>query len=267
MFWTVIITDYTVCLKEGRPTSIPPEAVTQELPLEDDIAALSEGKPQLRSPFPFAAEMIFGFGRAISLLNRNPMQPDNDQNDAAAIQQMRARCAAQYDELPLDIMWNAAKYVTSTHRYCRDHLIFSLQKHHRAGQGSMYLFLHLWNHTIQASRPLSIQAYSEQSTKFLYSPGIELENNSNFGPTGKTDSLTLQSIQAGSWLHCARFAADMLVLADVFDPNLYLTTPSLSYCFLTAARCFLNGMFPFRYVTFVFTHVARPRREIRGQWR
>lgn len=78
-------------------------------------------------------------------------------------------------------------------------------------------------------------------SRYLHQPGKEVENISSFGPTGKTDRATLQSIQAGSWLHCARFVADMLVLADVIDPKLYLTTPSLAYCFSSAARCFIDG--------------------------
>jgi hypothetical protein len=75
----------------------------------------------------------------------------------------------------------------------------------------------------------------------LYDPGREPDDLLSFGPTGKTDRITLQSIQAGSWLHNARFIGDMLVLADVIDSHLYLDIPAISHCFFVAGRCFIEG--------------------------
>ncbi|ORY35076.1 hypothetical protein BCR39DRAFT_147419 [Naematelia encephala] len=215
LFWSVLVMDYSLSLVEGRRTSIRSEEITQELPREDDVPRsdpdLNGGR--LRSPFPFAAEMIMTFGPAIDIFNNQSTEKDDNREREASIRKLRAKVAAQYDELPLDMMWNAA----------------NLQKHYRAGQGPIYLFLHLWNHTIQCSR-------------YLYDPGKEVENIASFGPTGKSDRLTLQSIQAGSWLHCARFVGDMLVLADVIDPHLYLAIPSVNHCFFVAGRCFLEDL-------------------------
>nr|XP_031857874.1 uncharacterized protein CI109_006746 [Kwoniella shandongensis]KAA5524946.1 hypothetical protein CI109_006746 [Kwoniella shandongensis] len=215
LFWSVLVMDYSLSFAEGRKTSIRSDEITQELPREDEMprSGLDQDEGRLRSPFPFAAEMIMTFGPAIDIFNDPSTNSAQQEQRAASIRELRARVAAQYDELPLDMMWNAA----------------NLQKHYRAGQGAMYLFLHLWNHTIQCS-------------KYLYDPGKEVESIASFGPTGKSDQLTVQSIQAGSWLHCARFVGDMLVLADVIDPHLYLAIPSVNYCFFVAGRCFSEDL-------------------------
>lgn len=96
---------------EGRPTSIRREEITQELPSEDDISGsdISDQDKQLRSPFPFTAEMILTFGIGIDIYNQQPVPQDSDDARASVVRQMRAKSAAQYDELPLDMMWNAAK--------------------------------------------------------------------------------------------------------------------------------------------------------------
>ena len=50
-----------------------------------------------------------------------------------------------------------------------------------------------------------------------------------------------QQIEAESWLHCARFIGEMLVLSDVIDPNIHLATPLVCHCFYVAECCFIYG--------------------------
>jgi hypothetical protein len=53
--------------------------------------------------------MILTFGIGIDIYNQQPVPQDSDDARASVVRQMRAKSAAQYDELPLDMMWNAAK--------------------------------------------------------------------------------------------------------------------------------------------------------------
>lgn len=112
--------DYTMCFSQGRSTSIRPEFVTQDLPKEDDVHNPSsprapsssdetEDSEHVRSPFPYAAQTIFSMGPVINILAdaRGPRSV----NEAAKseLRTVWATSAVQYDELPLDMMWNNAK--------------------------------------------------------------------------------------------------------------------------------------------------------------
>lgn len=109
-----------MCFSQGRSTSIRPEFVTQDLPKEDDVHNPScprapsssdetEDSEHVRSPFPYAAQTIFSMGPVINILAdaRGPRSV----NEAAKseLRTVWATSAVQYDELPLDMMWNNAK--------------------------------------------------------------------------------------------------------------------------------------------------------------
>ncbi|ORY23108.1 hypothetical protein BCR39DRAFT_549856 [Naematelia encephala] len=232
LFWSVLMLDYTLCFGERRATTIMPDAVTQDLPSEADLHPLpaqqegvqsntdEEPEEKLRSPFPYAAQTMFALGALHNLLLAKGTNDNEEQTAAETKLELDAaweKIARQYDALPLDMIWTAG----------------NLQWHYRAHSGPMYLSLHLWNYTIQAFRYLADTPRS----------------NGEYAPSGKADQqVPLMSIQAESWLHCARFIGEILVLADVIDPNLYLAIPLVSHCFYEAVCCFAkdkeigNGM-------------------------
>ena len=90
----------------------------------------------------------------------------------------------------------------------------------------MFISVHLWNHASQAIRSLTDSRLTSDA----------------YLPSGKIiEEITPMSIQAGSWLHCARYIGDILVVADVVNPNIYLAVPLVSQCFFSAACCFAKG--------------------------
>lgn len=152
----MLIIDYTTSFVEGRPVTIKPEDIQVELPREDDVSTVGPdegsitGETALRSPFRYLAEMMVTMGPMIDVYNG--ANHGNLPLDRVVLG-TRSKVAALYDELPLDMMWNAAKYVHSmlSATVFRTH---SLQRHYRASQGPSYLFLHLWNHMTQVSKLL-----------------------------------------------------------------------------------------------------------------
>ena len=105
LFWSVLMLDYTVSFSQGRGTVIRPEQVSQSLPGQDDFI----GPAEPRSPFPYAAQTICALGPIVNLLSD---ARESRHMSEAAKHELRAACsrsAAQYDELPVDMMWNNAK--------------------------------------------------------------------------------------------------------------------------------------------------------------
>ena len=93
--------------------SIDPDLITQRLPRKEDVALASGeaandeagGINPLHSPFPFLARTMLGLGRLGNLLNSMPMT-EGILEDARTVWR---QVAQQYDELPLDCNWTAAK--------------------------------------------------------------------------------------------------------------------------------------------------------------
>lgn len=104
----------------------------------------------------------------------------------------------------------------------------SLHLHHEAGQGSIYLFLHIFNHAIQSL----VQGVDSQRAF------------TDFTASGKPSRDVVLSLGANLWLHSPRFIGDMLVLAKLTDPRIYLSTPFISHCFFLAAKAFVTGTWP-----------------------
>ena len=67
-----------------------------------------------------------------------------------------------------------------------------------------------------------------------------------FGPSGKGAPDIILSVQDIAWLHSPRFIGDMLVLANLIDPNIYMTMPLITYPFLLAKNYFERGKLPFQ---------------------
>ena len=114
LFWSVLLVDHTLAFSEGRLTSLRTEDITQELPREEDMHPINvrqefKSEKTLRSPFPFAAQMMYTVGPLINMLNVKQGHPASGTEEE--IHCVRARIASQYDQLPLDMIWNAVAYV------------------------------------------------------------------------------------------------------------------------------------------------------------
>ena len=85
---------------------------------------------------------------------------------------------------------------------------------------------------------VGFSAYSNQATRFILDSHVD---NETFELTGKLKQTDIMSVQAESWLHCARFIGDMLVLAEVTDPAIFLAVSLVNQCFFVAGCCFAKG--------------------------
>ncbi|BEI81678.1 hypothetical protein CcaverHIS002_0208380 [Cutaneotrichosporon cavernicola] len=180
VFTSVLLMDYALAFGVGRQTTFRPEDISQTLPTAEDLSPSGENGP--RSPFPFAARMMLSYGPLINSLNR---VRGGDRDYFAA----RAACISEYSALPPDMQWNVA----------------NLQRHARAYQGSIFLHLHLWMHTILAS-------------EFL---------------TGTKGSSSL-------WRNSVRTIGDILVLSDIIDPHAYFALPFTNQAWFVAGCCYVK---------------------------
>ena len=110
--------DYTFSFSEGRVTSIDPERISQRLPRDDDwmsrstssesVDELHEIMP-LHSPFPHLARLLLSLGRLNNTLNI--LDNTGDDGVIRELSLIWRDIKYQYDALPLDMNWTAAKYV------------------------------------------------------------------------------------------------------------------------------------------------------------
>ena len=142
VFWSVVLLDYALSFGVGRQTTFRVEEITQSLPTEEDIRPNGSGDSP-RSPFPFTARQMLLYGPLINILNgcRGEMLAVEKE-----LQLVRVKAMKEYNHLAADMTWNVAKYVSKG--VLAD---ISLQRHCRGNQGSIFLHLHLWMHTIIVS--------------------------------------------------------------------------------------------------------------------
>jgi len=81
-----------------------------------------------------------------------------------------------------------------------------------------------------------------QTSRHLLTPDVYSDNIVNlFAATGRAAGPTTLSVTSSAWLHFARYVGDMLVLADVINPSMYLALPLISQSFFIAGCCFVKG--------------------------
>ncbi|ORX38734.1 hypothetical protein BD324DRAFT_622136 [Kockovaella imperatae] len=132
-FWSVLILDYVVSLGVGRPTSLRPDSITQQLPSQSDLQSSGAS-----SPFAYAAEMMHSFGPLINLLNSEQFKT----RPYTLIDQVREERSAimrWYRQLPQEMQWSAD----------------NLRTHNANLLGSVFFQLHIWVHTVLCSSALS----------------------------------------------------------------------------------------------------------------
>ncbi|KAL7424239.1 hypothetical protein Q5752_001825 [Cryptotrichosporon argae] len=242
VFWSVLLMDYALSFGVGRQTTFRPEDITQLLPTDQDIAppaacpvsiatggtsacggtsagtgtphqafGAAAGDDAPRSPFPFAAAMMASYGPLINMLNTGQADAARAERD---VQVARAAAIKQYNQLPADMQWNVA----------------NLQRHSRSAQGSIFLHLHLWMHTIIASGYLTASSHLRRH-----------EPHFPNGAGGRSGAATPNSATASTlWRNSARTIGDILVLADIINPHAYFALPFVNQAWYVAGCCYVK---------------------------
>lgn len=226
-----------------------PEDITQTLPSEDDIG----GAEGARSPFPYAARMMLSYGPLINALNRG-YAPGYG---GTKVETARAAVIKEYARLPPDMQWNVG----------------NLQAQNRARQGSIFLHLHLWMHTILASEYLTgtdllarrpgknSSASKPPSTSSdagnLHPSSAERTakdpKDSTTGEKGEKEKagLSVNGTSVGAmtpntaaasnlWRHSVRTIGDILVLSDIINPFMYFALPFVNQAWFVAGCCYVK---------------------------
>lgn len=253
-FWSVLLMDYALSFGVGRQTAFRPEDITQTLPSEDDIS----GAEGARSPFPYAARMMLSYGPLINALNRG-YAPGYG---GTKVETARAAAIKEYARLPADMQWNVG----------------NLQAQNRARQGSIFLHLHLWMHTILASeyltgtdllarrpgkgsgsgsgsKPPSASSdggnlhpsSAERTAKEVREKGTEKgtekeKEKGGLSVNGTSVGAMTPNTAAASnlWRHSVRTIGDILVLSDIINPFMYFALPFVNQAWFVAGCCYVK---------------------------
>ena len=86
----------------------------------------------------------------IDLLNAT-VNDENSVEIKTAVDEARAVAIDSYNRLPYDMQWNVQKWVGLAFPMNRKLILASLQSQCQARQGPIFLWLHLWMHTIIVS--------------------------------------------------------------------------------------------------------------------
>lgn len=121
----------------------------------------------------------------------------------------------------------------------------SFQSQNRANQGSIFLHLHLWMHTILASRYLTDHSSGRREVRKPATNG----NGSGSGNGTNGTATGLASGQAtphtmtvnNMWRNSARTIGDILVLTDIINPFTYVALPFVNQAFYVAGSCYVKG--------------------------
>jgi hypothetical protein len=145
-------------------------------------------------------------------------------------------------------------------------LMGSFQNQNRANQGSIFLHLHLWMHTILASRYLTDHNYGRRDRKMIGTSGHHHGNgNGNGNGNGiASGQATPQTMTVNNmWRNSARTIGDILVLSDIINPFTYVALPFVNQAFYVAGSCYVKGEFSFPPITFLAFHTPHSTRHNR----
>ena len=120
----------------------------------------------------------------------------------------------------------------------------SFQNQNRANQGSIFLHLHLWMHTILASRYLTDHNYGRRDRKIIGTNGHHHGNGNGNGNGIASGQATPQTMTVNNmWRNSARTIGDILVLSDIINPFTYVALPFVNQAFYVAGSCYVKGEF------------------------
>lgn len=125
----------------------------------------------------------------------------------------------------------------------------SFQNQNRANQGSIFLHLHLWMHTILASRYLTDHNYGRRDPRKIGMGNGNGNGHSNGLHGGMTSGqATPQTMTVNNmWRNSARTIGDILVLSDIINPFTYVALPFVNQAFYVAGSCYVKGEQTFQW--------------------
>ncbi|ORX40132.1 hypothetical protein BD324DRAFT_260361 [Kockovaella imperatae] len=216
LFWAVLMLDYSLCFEVGRQTTFPHDSITQTYPTEEDIPEqmylpINTGSTQLveRSPFLYSTRLFYRFGALINLLNRDHPTTDSSEWNAT-LQRYLTELMDEYASLPEDMVWN----------------VNNLQLHSRANRATVYVWLHLWVHTVLVSQSLLESDRPRTSS----------------GPfRGMSLAVQLHGMPLSAvWSNSARIIGEILVLCDIVNPWAYIPLELANQSLFVAASYYVR---------------------------
>ncbi|KAK1921479.1 hypothetical protein DB88DRAFT_513497 [Papiliotrema laurentii] len=202
-FWTVFMLDFSLSFGVGRISTFQIKGIKQSLPTDQDMVGVNKPAPHCRTAFPYAAAQMLSYGSYIDILNGPHDESDGDWLSEARLSIRRS--VVKYNSLPPDMQWNATNF----------------QNQSAANQGSIFVQMHLWMHTLIAS------AY--------------LTDTSQRGPVQTNWVYDAPPLLApDAWRHSARIIGDILVLSDIINPFAYHALPFVNQAFFVAGCCYIK---------------------------
>ncbi|KAI6369139.1 hypothetical protein MCOR25_004494 [Pyricularia grisea] len=195
-FWAVFVLDRVISSGTGRPVRFKDEDF--EIPLPEPSLISEKGWP---APFPDFIRIVHLYGRVSDVLNnvKNPKELAGDsiqKNLGSLVQEL----TFLHQKLDTRLHFNAVNF----------------QEYSRAGQGTTFILLHLWFHTLII---------------ILHQPAVI------FGAIRQIDDLLPHGREVA--ISSARSIADILSFAELIDSRSVMGNPFTSQPMYIAACAFL----------------------------
>ncbi|KAL1953530.1 hypothetical protein VTO42DRAFT_2628 [Malbranchea cinnamomea] len=195
-FWCIFFLDRVISSGTGRPVTLRDDDVEIFFPLQSE-STLPNGWP---APFPALMRVIHLYGRITDLLNSIKEVKHVTPEKLQLLAGMESNLTEIYQRLPLKLHFNAVNF----------------QNYAKAGEGTNFLLLHFWFHTliVLLHQPTLLHSFSGRIQQ-LFPNSRELSMSS------------------------AKTIADILAFVELIDPKSFLSTPFSSQCIYIAACAFL----------------------------
>ncbi|TLD23753.1 hypothetical protein PspLS_06551 [Pyricularia sp. CBS 133598] len=195
-FWAVFVLDRVISSGTGRPVRFKDQDF--EIPLPEPSLISDKGWP---APFPDFIRIVHLYGRVSDVLNnvRSPKELAGESiqdNLSSLVQEL----TLLHQKLDTRLHFNAVNF----------------QEYTRAGQGTTFILLHLWFHTLII---------------ILHQPAVI------FGAVGQIDDLLPHGREVA--ISSARSIADILSFAELIDSRSVIGNPFTSQPMYIAACAFL----------------------------
>ncbi|BGP57377.1 hypothetical protein JCM8202v2_005018 [Rhodotorula sphaerocarpa] len=155
-WWAVMAHDRMLSLGTGRPVTIKSHEISTPLPTDEEIRIVTGSDSAFPSAFPTYCALMLLFGDLCDIVNcvkgewKMPSDPGpstaaglKESSDAArppaheletaqSIEPLEEKIARVYADLPAPLRWSSINF----------------RRHHDAGNGPIFLHLHLWYHCV-----------------------------------------------------------------------------------------------------------------------
>ncbi|CAK7219386.1 hypothetical protein SBRCBS47491_003826 [Sporothrix bragantina] len=196
-FWAVFFLDRVISSGTGRPVTFRDDDFELALP-EPMLDPLTEWP----APFPILVQIIHLYGQVSDVLNNIHSADDLNKEKMQKLGQMENDLTQLYQRQDPRLNFNAANF----------------QAYVRAGQGTTFILLHFWFHTLII---------------ILHQPAILVP----FGGLRRMHQLLPNSHELS--MSSAKTIADILAFAELIDPKSFIGNPFTSQPMYVAACAFL----------------------------